>query len=118
MGFFDFFRKKKAKTIPEGKYRIIKISKEALYEFIYESVIDHQERFFDVTDGTKIVTCFDINWDTGEFICVARNELDENEHLQFDLDTQALMSKVQDTTGSMYVKKRYIELSEDEIKRL
>ncbi|MBQ9083709.1 MAG: hypothetical protein IJY28_09465 [Clostridia bacterium] len=118
MRFFNFFRKKKAKTIPDGKYRIIKISKDALFEFIRESVIDHQECFFDVTDGTKIVTCFDINWDTGEFICVTRNELDENEHLQFDLDTQALMSKLRDTTGSMYVEKRYIELSEDEIKKL
>ena len=32
--------KKKAKRIPEGNYRIIKIGKDALYEFIYESFMD------------------------------------------------------------------------------
>jgi len=110
--------KKKEKNIPEGKYRIIKISKDALFQFIYESIIDNQECFFDVTDGTKIVTCFDINWGTGEFICVARNSYGENEHLQFDIDTRKLISKLQDSTETMFVDNRYIEMSEEEIKNL
>lgn len=110
--------KKKEKTIPEGKYRIIKIGKDALTEFIYESIIDNQESFFDVTDGTKIVTRFEMNWDTGELICVARNEYSENEHLQFDIDTKELMSKLQDTTNTMYADNRYIEMSKEEIKNL
>ena len=81
--------------IPKNKCRIIKIGKEALFEFIYESIIDNQENFFDVSDGTKIVTSFDINWETGEFICVARNELEDEEHLQFPkIDTQKLLSKL------------------------
>lgn len=110
--------KKKEKVIPQGKYRVIKISKDALFEFIYESIIDNLECFFDVTDDTKIVTGFDINWDTGEFICVARNEYDENEHLQFNINTKELMSKLQDTTNTMYAENRYIEMSEEEIKNL
>ena len=47
------FFKKQEKTIPDGKYRVIKIGKDALFEFIYESIIDNQECFFDVSDGTK-----------------------------------------------------------------
>lgn len=110
--------KKKEKTIPEGKYRIIKIGKEALFELIYESIIDNQEYFFDVTDGTKIVTNFEINWETGELICIARNEYSENEHLQFDIDAKKLMSKLQDTTNTLYNDNRYIEMSDEEIKNL
>lgn len=108
----------KEKSIPKGKYRVIKISKDALFEFIYESIIDKQECFFDVSDGTNIVTSFDINWDTGELICVARNEYGENEHLQFDFDTKELISKLQDTTNTLYAENRYIEMSEEEIKNI
>ena len=40
------FRKKKIeKKIPENTYRVIKISKEALFEFIYESFIDIRKLF-------------------------------------------------------------------------
>ncbi len=112
------FFKKKEKTIPEGKYRIIKIGKDALFEFIYESIIDNQECFFDVTDGTKIATRFDINWDTGELICVARSEYAEDEHLQFGIDVRKLMSRLQETTSTMYDDNRYIEMSEEEINNL
>lgn len=110
--------KKKEKAIPQGKYRIIKIGKDALYEFIYESIIDNQECYFDITDGTKIVTNFDMDWDTGEFICVARNLKDENEHLQCDIDIKKLLSKLQDTTDTIYAENRFVEMSEDEIKNL
>ncbi len=114
----SMFKKQKRKKIPDGKYRIIKIGKEALFEFVYESVIDNLERYFDVTDGTKLVVSSDINWETGEFICVARNEYDENEHLRFDIDIESLLLKMQNTTGSMYLPKRYIELSDEEIEKL
>ena len=107
--------RKKEKTIPDGKYRVIKIGKDALFEFIYESIIDNQESFFDVTDGTKIATKFEINWDTGELICIARSSCGENEHLQFDIDAKELMSKLQDTTNTLYADNRYIEISEEEI---
>ena len=110
--------KKKGKTIPQNKYRIVKIGKDAIYEILREYIIDNQENFFDVTDGTKIVTHFDINWDTGEFICIARNEYGEDEHLQCNIDTTKILSKLQDTTETVFEDKRYIELSEEEIKNL
>lgn len=110
--------KKKEKTIPEGKYRIIKIGKDAIYEVLREYIIDNQEDFFDVTDGTKIVTHFEMDWTKGEFICIARNNYGENEHLQCNIDTKELLSKTQDTTETMFIDKIYVEISEEEIKNM
>jgi len=110
--------KKKEKTIPEGNYRIIKIGKDAIYEILREYIIDNEERFFNVTDGTKIVTHFDINWETGEFVCAARNDYGENEHLQCHIDTAELLSKLPDTTETLFMDNRYIEMSEEEIENL
>ena len=109
---------KNKKTIPEDKYRIIKIGKDAIYEVLREYIIDNQEDFFDVTDGTKIVTHFEIDWNNGEFICVARNEYGENEHLQCNINTEELLSKMKDTTKTMFIDKRYVEMSEEEIKNM
>lgn len=100
--------KKKEKTISKGNYRIIKIGKDAIYEVLREYVVDNQKEFFDVTDGTKIVTHFDINWDTGEFVCVARNDYGENEHLQCNIDTSQLLSKLQDTTETLFTDKYFL----------
>ena len=107
------------KRIPDDKYRIIKIGKEALFEFLYESFIDNEEILFDVSDGTAIVTGFDIDWEKGEFICVARSELVENEHLQFDVDISRLLTKIETTTDSLYNDgKCYIEISKSDIDNL
>ena len=35
--------KKKGKTIPQNKYRIVKIGKDAIYEILREYIIDNQE---------------------------------------------------------------------------
>ena len=112
------FLKKQEKTIPEGKYRIIKIGKDAIFVVLREYIIDNQEDFFDVTDGTKIVTHFEIDWNNGEFICIARNEYGENEYLQCDVDTTELLLKMQDTTETMFIDKRYVEMSKEEIKNM
>ena len=37
--------KKKEKTIPQNKFRIIKIGKDAIYEVLREYIIDNQENF-------------------------------------------------------------------------
>lgn len=109
-------KKKNKKTIPDGTYRIIKIGKEALFEFLYETVIDNQERFFDVDDGTKIITAFDMDWEKGEFICAAYN--DTGKPLQRSLNTEKLLSALDNTTNTMYADNRYIELTEEEIQRM
>lgn len=59
-----------------------------------------------------------MDWDKGEFLCVARSECDENEHLQFNIDTEKIITKLHNTTESMFVNDRYVELSEEEINNL
>ncbi len=44
----------KNKTIADDKYRVIKIGKEAIFEFLYESFMDKLETFFDVSDSTTV----------------------------------------------------------------
>ncbi len=107
-----------SKRIPDNKYRIIKIGKEAIFEFLYESVLEKAESFFNVSDGTTVVAEFDIDWEKGEFICIARNEHSENENLQFDVDTSGLLSKIEKTTDTLFNDNRYVELSKDEIDNL
>lgn len=110
---------KKRKTIPDGKYRVIKISRDALFEFIYESFTERIEDFLDVSDGTSVVTSFDMDRETGSFICVARNELGETEHLQMEgVDTQLLLSKMKDTTDTMFSDGRFAELTENELLKI
>ena len=107
-------KKKGEKKIPDNTYRVIKISKDALYEFIYESFIDNQETFFDVTDGTKIVTSFGVDWEDDSFIMVAQNTNDE---LPFgrDIDVKKISDALDDTTNTMYADNRYIELSQEQL---
>lgn len=108
----------KKKSIADDKYRVIKIGKEAIFEFLYESFTDRLESFFDVSDSTTVVTHFNIDWNKGEFICIARNENTENEHLQFNIDSQKLLSKLESTTDTLFQSNRYIELSTSDIKNL
>ena len=107
------------KRIPDDKYRIIKIGKEALFEVICEFIKENEEDFFDVSDATTMVKSFAIDWEKGEFICLARNELDEDEeHLQFDVDAYKLISKINDTTDTLFAPDRYIEVPKSEIDNL
>ena len=112
----------KNKKLDKGKYRVIKISKEALWEFIYESVIDNQEIFFDVSDGTTIASFFDINFERGDFICLIKNCVDEEPtkvlQLPEGIDLQVLLNNMEDTTSTMYQPNRYKEFSLDEIMSL
>ena len=106
------------KTIPDGKYRVIKIGKDAVYEIMREYFKDNLEAFFEISDSTTAITSFDIDWNKGEFICIARNELPENEHLQFDIDTQKLFAKLEHTTDTVFSNNRYVELSKSDIDNL
>lgn len=110
--------KQNKKTIPDDKYRVIKIGKEAIFEFLYESITERVETFFDVSDSTNVVTGFEFDWDKGEFICIARNEMSENENLQIDVDLKELLSKLEVTTDTLFQNNRYIELSKSEINDL
>ena len=95
---------KREKELPDDKVRVIKISKEALYEFIYENFIDGQEAYLDV-DALNVTNSFDINFETGEFIfCVHKTEDKKGKIIKLpeEIDLQKLIKNIPDTTSSMY----------------
>jgi len=113
-------RSKKDARVPPDTYRVIKISGEALCEFLHECMKDHEEAFYEISDTTSIVTHFNVDWATGSMIMIARNEYGDEERLQFpdEMDSQRLLAKLPDTVGSMYTsKRRYRDMTLEEIIR-
>ena len=110
----------KKKKLEENCVRVIKISKEALFEFIFENFIDEQELFLDV-DPLEVTNSFDINFDRGEFIfCTYKSENKEGKSLELpgEIDLQKLMLNIPDTTTTMYTDDRYKEYTKEELIKL
>lgn len=98
--------------------RLIKISKAALFEFIYEKIVEKQDIFLDV-DPTEVSDYFDMNYENGEFIFAAIKSEDGNGDMLTmpeGIDLQKLMKKIPDTTGSMFAPgKKYKEYTKQEL---
>ena len=108
------------KKLDENSVRVIKISKEALFEFIYEKFIDDEEIFFDV-DLFDVISTFDINFERGEFICcVSKAEDADGKMLKLpeEIDLQRIMKNIPDTTATMFVENRYKEFTKEELVEL
>ena len=54
----------------EKTVRVIKIGREALYEFLYENMISEEENLLQVS-ATEVMNHFAIDWERGEFIFMA-----------------------------------------------
>ena len=102
--------------------RIIKINREALFEFIYETFINQEEKMLDLETKVGISNHFDINWETGEFIFLAYNGEDADENIipfPKDIDIKKIMGKLPDTTDSVLNSaKNYKELTFEELRSL
>ena len=110
---------KKQKKLDENTVRVIKISKEALFEFIYESFTADQESLFDV-DSLDVTDYFDIDFERGEFVfCVAKSEDSNGDFLRLpkEINLQNLMRNLPDTTDSMLApqKSMYKEFTKEEL---
>lgn len=112
---------KESEELKKDCYRIIKISREALFEFLYESFIDNQEYFMDV-DLKAVSTHFDIDFENGSFIaCAYRTEDGEGNicGLPENVDMQLLLKKLPDTTKSLYSEKsRYKDFTGEELLKI
>ncbi len=108
---------KNKKQLNQDNVRVIKIGKEALFEFIYEKFIEEQECYFDV-DPLDVMDNFEINFERGEFIfCVHKSE-DSNGNivsLPKEVNLQRVMQNMQDTTTTMFGDDRYREFTKDEL---
>lgn len=100
------------------KVRVIKISKEALFEFIYEMFNTRIEHDFDV-GPTEVSAYIDINFENGQFIyCVIQSEDEQGNFLTMPkgVDLQSLMRNLPDTTDSMFTnRKLYREYTKQEL---
>lgn len=105
------------KELAENNVRVIKISKKALFEFVYEKFIDNQDDFLDV-NPLDVTNVFDINYERGEFIfCAYKSEDEQGRILELpkEINLQQLMVNMQDTTSTMYADGRYKEYTKEEL---
>lgn len=102
--------------------RIIKIDKDALFEFIYENFISQEEVLLDLKSSVGISNSFDINWETGEFIFMAHNGEDADENiisLPKDIDIKKIMEKIPATTNSVFNPgENYKDFTFDELSKI
>lgn len=103
----------------KDKVRVIKISKETLFEFIYEKFIESQEVFLDVAP-TEVSDWFDIDFENGQFIfCAIKSEDEFGNFLTMpkDVNLQSIMKNIPDTTDSLFSSNqcRYKEFTKEEL---
>lgn len=108
---------KMKKNLSENNVRVIKISKDALFEFVYEKFIEDQEEYFDV-DPLEVTNSFSIDFESNEFIfCVYKSEDEEGNLILPDkqIDPGKIMKNIPDTTNTMFSDGRYKEFTKDEL---
>ena len=117
------WKKKKRQPLDENTVRVIKISKEALFELLYEHFIGEQERYLDV-DMLSVTNAFDLDWESGEFVFCAYNSEDaDGNRSEFckEIDLRQIMKQIPDTTPSVLLvdpKPKYREYTKDELREL
>ena len=110
-------KKKKMSPLKEDEVRVIKIGKEALFEYIYEKFIDDQECYLDV-EPVSVTDSFYIDWENRQFIfCAYKSENEKGDFLKLpeSIDLEKLIRKIPDTTNSMYSGNRYKTFTKNEL---
>lgn len=97
--------------------RVIKISKDALYEFIYEKFIESLKEYFNV-ESINVSNAFEIDFNKGNFIFLTYNFKDEKGNLielPAEIDLKTLLDKLPDTTNTMFQSNRYKNYTKEEL---
>ena len=101
--------------------RVIKIAKEALYEFLYENMISEEENLLQVS-ATEVMNSFAMDWERGEFIFMAHQAEDADGELiplPKEIQPETLLKALPVTTESLLKRgKVYRDYSFEELKRL
>ena len=105
----------------EKAVRVIKIGKEALYEFLYENMISEEETLLQVS-ATEVMNHFAMDWERGEFIFMAHKAEDADGELiplPKEIQPETLLKALPVTTESLLKQgKVYRVYSFEELKRL
>ena len=84
----------------EKTVRVIKIAKEALYEFFYENIISQEESLLQVS-ATEVMNSFAMDWEKGEFIFMAHQAEDADGELiplPKEIQPETLLKALPETT--------------------
>ena len=108
--------------IDKDTVRVIKISKQALTEFIYENFVAGQEKYLDVK-ATEISDYFEFDPETGEFIfCAVKSEDEDGNFLTMPekVDLKKVMKNIPDTAESVFEpsEKIYRDYTKSELEKL
>ena len=112
--------KKKKQPLNDDEVRVIKIGEEALFEFIYEKMIDDQDTYLDV-DSLSVTSHFYMDWENRQFVfCACKSETKNGEVLELPktIDLEKLIKKIPNTTESLYVSNRYKKFTKSELEDL
>ena len=105
----------------ENTVRVIKIAKEALYEFLYENMISEEETLLQVS-ATEVMNSFAMDWEKGEFIFMAHQSEDADGELislPKEIHPETLLKALPVTTESLLKRgKVYRDYSFEELKEL
>ena len=101
--------------------RVIKIAKEAIYEFLYENMISEEENLLQVS-ATEVMNSFAMDWERGEFIFMAHEAEDADGELislPKEIQPETLLKALPVTTESLLKQgKVYRDYSFEELKEL
>ena len=108
--------------IGKDTVRVIKISKQALTEFIYENFVAGQEKYLDVK-ATEVSDYFEFDPETGEFIfCAVKSEDEDGNFLTMPekVDLKKVMKNIHDTAESVFEPsgKIYRDYTKSELEKL
>ena len=105
----------------EYTLRVVKIDKEAIFEFIYETFISQEQELLDLLSPVDVINDCAMDWEKGQFIFAAylqENSLGELNPLPKDIDIQELLKKLPVTTDSVLGQERiYRDFSFDQLKK-
>ena len=105
----------------EKTVRVIKIGKEALYEFLYENMISEEETLLQVS-ATEVMNHFAMDWKSGEFIFMAHQAEDADGELiplPKEIQPETLLKVLPETAESLLERGNvYRDYSFEELKEL
>ena len=87
----------------ENTVRVIKIGKDALYEFLYKNIISQEESLLQVP-ATEVMNSFAMDWERGEFIFMAHQAEDADGELislPKEIQPAALLKALPETADSL-----------------
>lgn len=103
----------------DNEVRILKIGRDAIFEFLYETLISEQDNIFNV-DSLKVYSSFAMDWESGEFIFAVCNDKKDEKTKSFceSLDVEKLIKLIPDTTDTVLKDKPYKSYNTEELREL